>query len=39
MARLPNRKIEVLSERTTDSTTYALTCGELDTEAMPVRCG
>ncbi|MGW5651541.1 DNRLRE domain-containing protein [Streptomyces humi] len=39
MARLQNRKIEVLSARTTDSTTYALSSGELETEAYagPVR--
>ncbi|MFF5303294.1 DNRLRE domain-containing protein [Streptomyces sp. NPDC013161] len=39
MARLQNRKIEVLSERTADSTTYALPSGELQTEAYagPVR--
>ncbi|MFF2521445.1 DNRLRE domain-containing protein [Streptomyces liangshanensis] len=39
MARLQNRNIEVLSARTTDSTTYALPSGELETEAYagPVR--
>ncbi|MFI6402303.1 DNRLRE domain-containing protein [Streptomyces sp. NPDC050548] len=39
MARLQNRNIEVLSDRTTDSTTYALPSGELRTEAYagPVR--
>ncbi|MFK0288449.1 DNRLRE domain-containing protein [Streptomyces sp. NPDC090499] len=39
MARLQNRNIEVLSERTADSTTYALPSGELQTEAYagPVR--
>ncbi|WP_329257837.1 DNRLRE domain-containing protein [Streptomyces sp. NBC_01478] len=39
MARLQNRKIEVLSARTTDSTTYALPSGELETAAYagPVR--
>jgi len=39
MARLQNRQIEVLSERTTDSTTFALPSGELETEAYagPVR--
>ncbi|MDT9698293.1 DNRLRE domain-containing protein [Streptomyces sp. P17] len=39
MARLQNRKIEVLSARTTDSTTYALPSGELQTEAYagPIR--
>ncbi|MFJ8493707.1 DNRLRE domain-containing protein [Streptomyces sp. NPDC094038] len=39
MARLQDRKIEVLSARTTDSTTYALPSGELETEAYagPVR--
>ncbi|MFI6623083.1 DNRLRE domain-containing protein [Streptomyces sp. NPDC050528] len=39
MARLQNRKIEVLSERTTDSTTYALADGSMQTEAYagPVR--
>lgn len=39
MARLQNRKIEVLSERTTDSTTYALADGGMQTEAYagPVR--
>ncbi|MEH0419384.1 DNRLRE domain-containing protein [Streptomyces sp. B21-083] len=39
MARLQDRKIEVLSERTADSTTYALPSGELQTEAFagPVR--
>ncbi|MEV6500794.1 DNRLRE domain-containing protein [Streptomyces prunicolor] len=39
MARLQDRKIEVLSERATDSTTYALPSGELQTEAYagPVR--
>ncbi|MEU1516243.1 DNRLRE domain-containing protein [Streptomyces sp. NPDC005811] len=38
-ARLQGRKIEVLSARTTDSTTYALPSGELETEAYagPVR--
>ncbi|MFJ6737403.1 DNRLRE domain-containing protein [Streptomyces sp. NPDC091279] len=38
-ARLQNRKIEVLSERTTDSTTYALADGNMQTEAYagPVR--
>ncbi|XUL85511.1 hypothetical protein ACQ86D_01485 [Streptomyces galilaeus] len=39
MARLQDRKIEVLSERAADSTTYALPTGELQTEAYagPVR--
>ncbi|MGW3131073.1 DNRLRE domain-containing protein [Streptomyces sp. NPDC001123] len=39
MARLQNRKIEVLSARTADSTTYALPGGELQTEAYagPIR--
>ncbi|WP_329252181.1 DNRLRE domain-containing protein [Streptomyces sp. NBC_01478] len=39
MARLRNRKIEVLSERTADSTTYALPSGELQTStyAGPIR--
>ncbi|MDQ0934817.1 YD repeat-containing protein [Streptomyces turgidiscabies] len=39
MARLQGRKIEVLSERTADSTTYALPSGELQTDAFagPVR--
>ncbi|WP_249125997.1 DNRLRE domain-containing protein [Streptomyces sp. A2-16] len=39
MARLQDRKIEVLSARTSDSTTYALPSGELETEAYagPVR--
>ncbi|MGW2282473.1 DNRLRE domain-containing protein [Streptomyces sp. NPDC001770] len=39
MARLRHRNIEVLSERTADSTTYALPSGELRTEvhAGPVR--
>ncbi|MFD9285120.1 DNRLRE domain-containing protein [Streptomyces mirabilis] len=39
MARLQDRKIEVLSARTTDSATYALPSGELETEAYagPVR--
>ncbi|MFE7860675.1 DNRLRE domain-containing protein [Streptomyces sp. NPDC057403] len=39
MARLQDRKIEVLSDRTTESTTYALPSGELETEAYagPVR--
>ncbi|MFJ2812935.1 DNRLRE domain-containing protein [Streptomyces sp. NPDC087294] len=39
MARLHDRKIEVLSERTADSTTYALPSGELETAAYggPVR--
>ncbi|MFB7493135.1 DNRLRE domain-containing protein [Streptomyces sp. NPDC056161] len=39
MARLQDRKIEVLSARTTDSTTWALPSGELQTEAFagPVR--
>ncbi|MEU6404895.1 DNRLRE domain-containing protein [Streptomyces sp. NPDC046985] len=39
MARLQNRKIEILSERAADSTTYALPSGELQTEAYagPVR--
>lgn len=39
MARLQNRKIEVLSERTADSTTYALPSGELQTStyAGPIR--
>lgn len=39
MARLQDRKIEVLSERTADSTTYALPSGELSTEAYagPIR--
>ncbi|WP_327695819.1 DNRLRE domain-containing protein [Streptomyces sp. NBC_00459] len=38
-ARLQNRKIEVLSERTTDSTTYALPDGSMRTEAYagPIR--
>ncbi|MGW2618912.1 DNRLRE domain-containing protein [Streptomyces sp. NPDC001500] len=38
-ARLRHRKIEALSERTADSTTYALPNGELQTEAYagPVR--
>ncbi|MEU0414744.1 DNRLRE domain-containing protein [Streptomyces griseorubiginosus] len=38
-ARLQGRKIEVLSERTADSTTYALPSGELETQAYagPVR--
>ncbi|MFF7757091.1 DNRLRE domain-containing protein [Streptomyces griseorubiginosus] len=38
-ARLQGRKIEVLSARTSDSTTYALPSGELETEAYagPVR--
>jgi len=39
MARSQGRKIEVLSERTADSTTYALPSGELQTSAYagPVR--
>nr|WP_078655414.1 DNRLRE domain-containing protein [Streptomyces fulvoviolaceus] len=39
MARLQGRKIEVLSERTADSTTYALPSGELQTSAYagPIR--
>jgi len=39
MARLQNRKIEVLSARSADSTTYALPSGELQTDAFagPVR--
>ncbi|MDX3458585.1 DNRLRE domain-containing protein [Streptomyces sp. ME02-8801-2C] len=39
MARLQNRRIEILSERTTDSTTYALPDGNMQTEAYvgPVR--
>lgn len=39
MAHLQDRKIEVLSERTADSTTYALPSGELETAAYagPVR--
>ncbi|MDQ1064586.1 hypothetical protein [Streptomyces canus] len=39
MARLQGRKIEVLSERAADSTTYALPSGELETAAYagPVR--
>jgi RHS repeat-associated protein len=39
MARLQDRKIEVLSERTADSTTYALPSGELQTAdyAGPIR--
>ncbi|MFF3381316.1 DNRLRE domain-containing protein [Streptomyces sp. NPDC002680] len=39
MARLQGRKIEVLSARSADSTTYALPSGELQTEAFagPVR--
>jgi RHS repeat-associated protein len=39
MARLQDRRIEVLSARATDSTTYALPSGELETEAYagPVR--
>ncbi|MFI6934873.1 DNRLRE domain-containing protein [Streptomyces sp. NPDC050287] len=39
MARLQNRKIEVLAARTADSTTYALPGGELQTEtyAGPIR--
>ncbi|MET8288340.1 DNRLRE domain-containing protein [Streptomyces sp. NPDC005132] len=39
MARLQDRKIEVLSERTADSTTYALANGELQTStyAGPIR--
>ncbi|WP_406436300.1 DNRLRE domain-containing protein [Streptomyces sp. NBC_00631] len=39
MARLQNRRIEVLSARTTDSTTYALPDGSMQTEdyAGPVR--
>ncbi|MEU9451581.1 DNRLRE domain-containing protein [Streptomyces sp. NPDC048277] len=39
MARLQNRKIEVLDARTADSTTYALPSGELETEAYagPIR--
>jgi hypothetical protein len=39
MARLQDRKIEVLSARTADSTTYALPSGELETEAYagPIR--
>lgn len=34
MARLQDRKIEVMSERTADSTTYALPSGELETAAV-----
>ncbi|MFD6548553.1 DNRLRE domain-containing protein [Streptomyces sp. NPDC058398] len=39
MARLQNRKIEVLSERTSDATTYALPDGQMQTEdyAGPIR--
>ncbi|MEU9150115.1 DNRLRE domain-containing protein [Streptomyces sp. NPDC048417] len=39
MARLQNRKIEVTSERSADSTTYALPSGELQTStyAGPIR--
>ncbi|MFI6245398.1 DNRLRE domain-containing protein [Streptomyces sp. NPDC051016] len=39
MARLQDRKIEALSERTADSTTYALPSGELQTStyAGPIR--
>ncbi|MFJ9246954.1 DNRLRE domain-containing protein [Streptomyces sp. NPDC101776] len=39
MARLQGRKIEVLSERASDSTTYALPSGELETAAYagPIR--
>ncbi|NUR02773.1 MAG: RHS repeat protein [Streptomyces sp.] len=39
MARLQNRKIEVLSARAADSTTWALPSGELQTEAYagPIR--
>lgn len=39
MARLQGRRIEVTSERTADSTTYALPSGELQTDAFagPVR--
>ncbi len=39
MARLQHRRIEVLSARTADSTTYALPGGELETEAYagPIR--
>jgi RHS repeat-associated protein len=39
MARLRGRKVEVLSARTADSTTYALPSGELETQAYagPVR--
>ncbi|MEV5847796.1 DNRLRE domain-containing protein [Streptomyces sp. NPDC051985] len=39
MARLQDRRIEVLSERTADSTTYALPSGELQTSsyAGPIR--
>ncbi|WP_367323500.1 DNRLRE domain-containing protein [Streptomyces sp. HUAS ZL42] len=39
MARLQHRRIEVLSARTADSTTYALPGGELQTEAYagPIR--
>ncbi|MFD3622044.1 DNRLRE domain-containing protein [Streptomyces sp. NPDC058676] len=39
MARLQGRKIEVLSERAADSTTYALPSGELETAAYagPIR--
>ncbi|MBK3575605.1 DNRLRE domain-containing protein [Streptomyces sp. MBT65] len=39
MARLQDRKIEVLSQRTADSTTYALPSGELQTStyAGPIR--
>ncbi|MFJ2260626.1 DNRLRE domain-containing protein [Streptomyces sp. NPDC087844] len=39
MARLQDRKIEALSERTSDSTTYALPSGELQTAvyAGPIR--
>ncbi|WP_256223762.1 DNRLRE domain-containing protein [Streptomyces sp. ok210] len=35
MARLQNRKIEVLSERVADSTTWALPSGSLQTEIFP----
>ncbi|MEH0419426.1 DNRLRE domain-containing protein [Streptomyces sp. B21-083] len=39
MARLQHRKIEILSDRTTDSSTFALASGELQTQAYagPVR--
>ncbi|MGQ4356560.1 DNRLRE domain-containing protein [Streptomyces drozdowiczii] len=35
MARLQNRRIEVLSERSDDSTTWALPSGSLQTEVFP----
>ncbi|MFF1847071.1 DNRLRE domain-containing protein [Streptomyces sp. NPDC058217] len=35
MARLQNRKVEVLSERVADSTTWALPSGSLQTEIFP----